>query len=117
MSLNPYGKFWSSVQKFSTAIEFCARAYEISLGISAIFPVLSNIVPALFISFDLKCPVRFSLKMQIFVVPFSVAYVNIPSVIKKYTSKGGETGTKHHIVERCVFNRTMAAYSIFKFKT
>ena len=26
----------------------------------------------------------------------------------------GETGTKHRIVERCVFNRTMAAYSIFK---
>ena len=37
MSLNPYGKFWSSVEKFSTAIEFCARTYEISLGISAIF--------------------------------------------------------------------------------
>ena len=28
----------------------------------------------------------------------------------------GETGTKHRIVERCVFNRTMAAYSIFKFQ-
>ena len=52
------------------------------------FPVLSNTVPALFISFDLKCPVRFSLKMSIFVVPFSVAYVNIPSIIKNYTSKG-----------------------------
>ena len=39
MSLNPYGKFWSSAQKFSTAIEFYARAraYEISLGISANF--------------------------------------------------------------------------------
>ena len=35
MSLNPYGKFWSSVQKFSTAIVLCARAYEISLKISA----------------------------------------------------------------------------------
>ena len=28
----------------------------------------------------------------------------------------GETGTKHCIVEGCVFNRTMAAYSIFKFQ-
>ena len=37
MSLNPYGKFWSSVQKFSTAIVLCARAYEISLRISANF--------------------------------------------------------------------------------
>ena len=40
MSLNPYGKFWSFEnfgQKFSTTIEFCARAYEISLKISANF--------------------------------------------------------------------------------
>ena len=39
MSLSPYSKFWSSAQKFSTAIEFYARAraYEISLGSSAIF--------------------------------------------------------------------------------
>ena len=91
------------------------------------FPVLSNTVPALFISFDLKCTVRFSLKMSIFVVPFSVASVNIPSVIKNYTSckrsfevilyhLAGETGTKYRIVERCVFNRTMAAYSMFKFQ-
>ena len=28
----------------------------------------------------------------------------------------GETGTKYRIVERCLFNRTMAAYSIFKFQ-
>ena len=28
----------------------------------------------------------------------------------------GETGTKHCIVEQCVFIRTMAAYSIFKFQ-
>ena len=48
MSLNPYGKFWSSAQKFSTAIEFYARA------LMKFFPVLSNTVPALFISFDLK---------------------------------------------------------------
>ena len=37
MSLNPYGKFWSSVQKFSTAVVLSARAYEISLKISANF--------------------------------------------------------------------------------
>ena len=37
MSLNPYGKFWSSVQKFSTAIVLYARADEISLRISANF--------------------------------------------------------------------------------
>ena len=58
-------------------------------------------------------------------MPFSVAYVNIPSVIKTihqkelqgyFISHSGETGTKHRIVERCVFNRTMAAYSIFKFE-
>ena len=36
MSLNPYSKFWSSIQKFFTAIEFW-RAYEISLRISANF--------------------------------------------------------------------------------
>ena len=66
-----------------------ARALMKFLWESAqIFPVLSYTVPALFISFDLKCTVRFSLKMPIFVVPFSVAYVNIPSVIKNYTSKG-----------------------------
>ena len=67
MSLNPYGKFWSFEnfgQKFSTAIEFCARALMKFLWESAqFFPVLSDTVPALFISFDLKCPVRFSLKM------------------------------------------------------
>ena len=64
MSLNPYCKFWSSAQKFSTAIEFCACALMKFLWESAeIFPVLSNTVPALFISFDLRCPVRFSLKM------------------------------------------------------
>ena len=63
MSLNPYGKFWSSAQKFSTAIEFYARALMKFLWKSAqFFPVLSNTVPALFISFDLKCPVRFSLR-------------------------------------------------------
>ena len=28
----------------------------------------------------------------------------------------GETGTEHRIVEQCVFNRIMAAYSIFKFQ-
>ena len=37
MSLNSYSKFWSSVQKFSTAIVLCARAYEISLRISTNF--------------------------------------------------------------------------------
>ena len=43
MSLNPYGKFWSSAQEFSTAIEFYARALMKFLWKSAqFFPVLSN---------------------------------------------------------------------------
>ena len=56
---------------------------------------------------------------------FSCVYLHSERYKKLYIKRSfevilyhiaGETGTKHRIVERCVFNRTMAAYFIFKFQ-
>ena len=115
MSWNPYGKFWSSVQKFSTAIVLCARAYEISLRISANFS-----------SIEQYCTQQIQSKNVDFCCAiFSCVYLHSEHYKKLYIKRRfevilyhitGETGTKHRIVERCVFNRTMAAYSIFKFQ-
>ena len=111
MSLNPYGKFWSSVQKFSTAIVLCMHAYEISLRIGANF---SSIKP--------YCTGQIQSKNVDFCCAiFSCIYLHSKRYKKLYIKRrfevilhhiGGETGTKHRIVERCVFNRRMAAYSI-----
>ena len=56
MSLSSYGEFWSSVQKFSTAIKFCARAYEISLKISANFSSIEQYCTSTFYLFRSEMP-------------------------------------------------------------
>ena len=47
MSLNPYGKFWSSAQKF---------IYEISLGISAIFSSIEQYCTSTFYLIRFEMP-------------------------------------------------------------
>ena len=89
MSLSPYGKFWSSVQKFSTAIVLCARAYEISLRISANFSSIEQYCTSTFYLIRSVMPSKIQSKNVDFCCAIiTVAYVNIPSVIKNYTSKG-----------------------------
>ena len=89
MSLSPYGKFWSSVQKFSTAIVLCARAYEISLRISANFSSIEQYCTSTFYLIRSVMPSKIQSKNVDFCrAIITVAYVNIPSVIKNYTSKG-----------------------------
>ena len=88
MSFNPYGKFWSSVQKFSTAIVMCARAYKISLRISTNFSSIEQYCTSTSFLIRSEMPSKIQFKNVDFFVPFSVAYIYIPSVIKNYTSKG-----------------------------
>ena len=126
MSLNPYGKFWSSVQKFSTAIVLCARTYEISLRISANFSGIGKYCTSTFYLIRSEMPSKIQSKNVDFCCAiFSCVRLYSERYKKLYIKRSfeailhhiaGETGTKHRIVERCVFNTTMAAYSIFKFQ-
>ena len=75
MSLNPYGKFWSSDQKFSTAIVLCARAYEISLRISANFSSIEQYCTSTFYLIRSVMPSKIQSKNVDFVVLFSVTYI------------------------------------------
>ena len=76
MSLNPYGKFWSCAQKFSTAIEFCARAYEISLGISANFSSIEQYCTSTFYLIRSEMPSKIQPKnVDFYCAIFSLACV------------------------------------------
>ena len=118
MSLNPYGKFWSSVQKFSTAIVLCARAYEISLRINANFSSIEQYCTSTFCLIRSEMPSKIQSKNVDFCCAiFSCVCLYSKRYKKLYIKRSfeailyhiaGETGTKHRIVERCVFNTLTA---------
>ena len=127
MSLNPYGKFWSSVQKFSTAIVLCARAYEISLRISANFFSIEQYCTSTFYLIRSEMPSQIQSKNVDFCCAIFSCVCLHSERYKNYTSKGASRLFYITLRERLVPNiaflsdvflieQLMAAYSIFKFQ-
>ena len=101
-----------------------ARAYEISLKISAIFSSIEQYCTSTFYLIRSEMPSKIQSKNVDFCCAIFICVCLHSERYKKLYIKrsfevilyhiAGETGTKQRIVERCVFNRTMAAYSISK---